>query len=96
MIVVVRVTKLLLITFRLMFVLAGVRLSWVTSSRRVFRIDKVLITRQNTIIQIYCFIPLLYTATCFGCPVRPSSGRSRKHKKKHKKREREREKGASL
>jgi len=88
MIVVVRLTKLLLVTFRLMFVVAGIRLSWVTSSRRVFRIDKVPITRKNTIIQIYYIIPLLHTATCFGCPDRPSSGRSRIHKKKHKERER--------
>jgi hypothetical protein len=87
MIFVVRLISLLLVTFWLMYVLADIRQSWVTSSRCVFHIDKVLITRPNTITQIYYIIPLLYTATCFGCPDRPSSGRSRIHKKKYKRRE---------
>ena len=70
--------------FLIMFALAGIRQSWVMSTTCVFRTDKMLITRPNTIIQIYCIIPLLYTATCFGCPDRPSSGRIRIHKNIHK------------
>jgi len=59
----------------------------VTSSRCLFRIDKVQITRPNTLIQSYYVIPLLYTATCFGCPDRPLSGRRRMHEEKHEGRE---------
>jgi hypothetical protein len=55
----------------------------VKPSRCAF-VNTVLIIQPNTTIQFWYIIPLVYTATCFGCPDQPSSGRCRIHKKNTK------------
>jgi hypothetical protein len=55
-------------------------------SRCIFLI-KVLIIQPDTTVQIQYISLLLYTATCFGSPDKPSSSRSQVRKKKYKGRE---------
>ena len=55
-------------------------LTLVSAQRKLVFLHTVLIIRPNTTVEILRISLLLFTATCFGCPDRPLSGRCRMHR----------------